>query len=141
MAKIEVTKDQLMLIERALELYSRIGIGQLDHIKDHPTFERHLSNINTESGKKDWAVYHEMREEVDLILFEARNKLYNEFIPMHGSWGIHNPNVDESCRVAYDLVQVIRHELWKNNPDRSEHTVDSSVHLIAKDSNKIKVSI
>jgi hypothetical protein len=60
----------------------------------------------------------------------------------HASYGIYNPNeVDESCRVAFDLIQVIRHEFWKNDPDRSSITVDSSVHLSTKESGKIKCKI
>ena len=39
---LELTDSQLWLVERALDLYSRIGIGQFDRIKDHPTFERYL---------------------------------------------------------------------------------------------------
>jgi hypothetical protein len=35
---LELTDSQLWLVERALDLYSRIGIGQFDRIKDHPTF-------------------------------------------------------------------------------------------------------
>jgi hypothetical protein len=50
-------------------------------------------------------------------------------------------NVDESSRVAYDLVQVIRHEFWKADPDRSPHVVMSSVHLSTKDSDQIKVEL
>ena len=37
MAKIKLTNKQLKLIQNALEMYSRIGILQLDKIIDHPT--------------------------------------------------------------------------------------------------------
>ena len=49
--------------------------------------------------------------------------------------------VDESSTVAYDIVQVIRHEFWKADPDRSPHVVMSSVHLSTKDSDQIKVEL
>ncbi len=49
-----------------------------------------------------------------------------------------NEEASEECRVAYDLVQVIRHEFWKRNPKRSSVTVDSSVWVRTKDSEKIK---
>ena len=42
MATLKVNNDQLRLIQRALDLYSRIGIGQFEVIKEHPTFEKHL---------------------------------------------------------------------------------------------------
>lgn len=41
---LELTDEQLTLVQNALDFYSRVGIGQFDKIKDHPTFEEHLSN-------------------------------------------------------------------------------------------------
>jgi len=37
MATHEETNKQLRLIQQALDMYSRIGIGQMWVIKDHPT--------------------------------------------------------------------------------------------------------
>lgn len=186
MATLEVTNEHLKLIQQALDMYSRIGIGQMWVIKDHPTFYNVLRDklrpkkqlevgdktergtiveigedyIKT-SGKwdgeeeirtwtdideiklsMDYNLYHQIRDEADKILTEGRNKLLQEDMHKHASYSIYNPNeVDESCRVAFDLIQVIRHEFWKNNPNRSSITVDSSVHLNTKDSNKIKCKI
>ena len=44
MAKIELSQKQLRLIQDALELYSRIGILQLDRILDHPSIEGMIAN-------------------------------------------------------------------------------------------------
>jgi hypothetical protein len=143
MATITLTKEQLRLIQDALDMYSRIGIGQMWAIKDHPTFENVLrKEFKDEDGKVDYSRYHEVRDNVDLMLVQPRNMLLNDLtLRKNASWGIYNPDVDESCRVAYDLIQVIRHEFWLANPDRSEHVVSSSVHLSTKDSNKIKVKL
>jgi hypothetical protein len=62
----------------------------------------------------------------------------------HGSWGIYNHSVDDSCRIAFDIIQVIRHERWKRNPNRSEVTVDSHIHFSHrkdKTSEQIKVEL
>ena len=67
--------------------------------------------------------------------------LLQEELHNNASYGIYNPNVDESCRIAFDIIQVIRHEYWKANPNRSDITVDSSVHLSTKDSDKVKVKL
>ncbi len=143
MATLTVTEDQLHLIQRALDFYSRVGIGQFNAIKDHPTFEAHLHNeFKDENGKTDYGKYHSVRDEIDTTLNVARNMLYNNSSTnKNGGWGIHHPNVDDTCRDAFDLVQVIRHEFWKKNPKRSSITVDSSVHLHCKDSDKIKVEL
>jgi hypothetical protein len=184
MATLEVTNEQLRLIQQALDMYSRIGIGQLWVIKDHPTYYNVLRDKlrpkkqievgdRTERGEVveigdgyiktkghwgngeeirtwtdevklsiDYGLYHQIRDEADKILSEGRNKLLQEDLGKNESYGIYNPNeVDDSCRVAFDLIQVIRHEFWKNNPNRSTITVDSSVHLSTKESSKIKCKI
>ena len=143
MATLKVSEEQLRLIQRALDFYTRVGIGQFNAIKDHPTFEAHLHNeFKDGNGKTDYERYHSVRDEIDTTLNVARNMLYNtNSTNKNGGWGIHHPNVDESCREAFDLIQVIRHEFWKKNPKRSSITVDSSVHLHCKDSDKIKVEL
>lgn len=189
MATLTVTEEQLRLIQQALDFYSRVGIGQFNVIKDHPTFERHLHRefalgsgpfkvgdrtmrgevveidpkgkwIKTkgswgegEEVKKwtdvenieyttDYERYHAVRDAVDMMLVQPRNMLYNQdTLGKNGSWGIHNPNVDDSCRDAFDLIQVIRHEFWKGDPNRSSITVDSSVHLADKKNSNIKVEL
>jgi hypothetical protein len=186
MATLEVTNEHLQLIQRALDFYSRVGIGQFTEIKDHPSFEKSLEKAckpkkdpevgdRTNQGtilkikrghalisgsvavdgkwseihewKKlkdvklstDYGKYHEIRDNVDNRLAECRNMLIQDFsVGRNGSWGIFNEEADDSVRVAYDLVQVIRHEFWKANPKRSSVTVDSSVMLWCKDSEKIK---
>ena len=143
MATLKVSEEQLRLIQRALDFYSRVGIGQFNVIKDHPTFERHLHNESKdENGETDYGHFHSVRDDVDSILHVARNVLYNDSsIDKNGSWGIHNPKVDDSCRDAYDLIQVIRHEFWKQNPDRSSATVDSSVHLTDSKNSNIEIEL
>lgn len=143
MATLTVTEQQLRLIQQALDFYSRVGIGQLDEIKDHPTFAKYLSQqVKDVDGKTDYTLYHTIREQADNAFTQGRNMLWNDFtIGRNGSWGIHNPNVDESCRVAYDLIQVIRHEFWKADPDRSDITVNSSVLLHTEDGDKIKCEL
>lgn len=193
MNTLEVTDEQLRLIQQALDFYSRIGIGQFERIKDHPTFERHLETVcrpnreprvgdRTPQGeileikdgkalingsvdkktgywcdKKEWkkletvklstdySKYHQIREAVDKALVEPRNLLIQDLsMSRNASWGIYNPKVDDSCRVAFDIVQVIRHEYWKRDPKRSSITVDSHIHFshqADESSNKIKCKL
>jgi hypothetical protein len=185
MATLTVTEEQLRLIQRALDFYSRVGIGQMWAIKEHPTYENILRDklrpkkqlevgdqsergevveigegyIKTKGrwGKDeeirtwddpegvklsiDYGYYHEIRDVAEKILNQGRNMLLQDEIPHNGSYGIYNPKVDESCRVAYDLVQVIRHEFWKKDPERSDMTVDSSVMLSSKNADEIKCEL
>jgi hypothetical protein len=173
MNNLEVTDEQLTLIQQALDFYSRVGAGQFTEIKNHPSFERNLSDIcrpvkdieiddSTPQGKvldirdgkaliagsvvdgrwnekcewkkiedvklsTDYAKFHAIRDIVDNKLTDARNSLIDDYsVGTNGNWGIHNEKVDDTCRMAYDIVQVIRHERYKQRGDQS-HTVDSSI--------------
>lgn len=142
MATLTVTNEQLRLIQEALDMYSRIGIGQMTVIKEHPTFESLTKKRCTRDDKVDYEFYHHQRAIADKYFTIGRSQLWKyEDIGTHGNLGIYNENVDESCRVAYDLVQVIRHEFWKANPNRSDWVVMASTHLSTKDSDKIKVNL
>jgi len=90
----------------------------------------------------DYTRYHSVRDAVDQMLVQPRNLLYNSStLGINGSWTIHNPNVDESCREAFDILQVIRHEFWKRDSKRNSMTVDSHIHFTNKNSNNIKVEL
>ena len=185
---IECNEKQLQLIQRALDFYSRVGIGQFTEIKNHPTFENHLYKvcapdktpevgdrtpqgnileikdgkalINGSIDKKkggwcdkpewkklkdvelstDYSKYHHIRDVADVMFTDARNHLIQDrSVGTNGSWGIYNDKVDESCREAFNLIQVIRHEFWKLNPNRSSATVDSSVDIRIKDKINVKI--
>jgi len=188
---LELTDEQLTLVQDALDFYSRIGIGQFNVIKDHPTFQEHLYNEfspqkelevgdRTQRGeiveihpKKKWiktkgswgngeeirkwndvenihhstdySRYHDVRDIVDVALIYPRNRLMNDMdLPQHASWGIYNESVHDSCRMAFDIIQVIRHERWKKNPNRSNVTVDSHIHFSHRkdgSSSKIKCTL
>lgn len=88
----------------------------------------------------DYSKYHRIRDMVDVRLTDARNHLIQDHsVGTNGSWGIYNDKVDESCRESFSMIQIIRHEFWKLNPNRSSATVDSSVDERIK--NKINVKI
>lgn len=141
MTILTVTDEQLKLIQKALDLYSKIGTGQLSEIVYHPTFEKSLRKLVKDD--EGWHKYHSRKDEINSLLNRVKNLLYNDEkdTPINSTWGIFNPKVDQSCLVAYDLLQVIRNEFWKNDPERSEVAVDSSVTLWTKDGDKIKCKI
>ena len=177
MNTLKLTDEQLWIVQDALDFYSRIGAGQFERIKDHPTFQNFIESlcrptkkpevgdrtpqgeileikngkalINGSVGKDghwveekawiklkdvnlstDYSRYHQIRDDADRALLRPRNILINDItMPLHGSWGIYNPSVDDSCRIAFDIIQVIRHEKWKKDPNRSNMTVDSHIHF------------
>lgn len=173
MAKIELTNKQLRLIQDALEMYSRIGILQLDKIFEHPSIDRIMMKNNTpdkelkvgaqtmrgeivEMGdgfiktkgnwcngeeiktwtdvekiqlSPDWSAYHDQKDSAKRLFGEVNRLITNDRnFSNNMSLGIHNENTKE-CREAFDIIQVIRHEFWKENPKHSDMTVDSSISL------------
>lgn len=185
MAKIECTNEQLHLIQDALELYSRIGIMQLDHIFYHPSVEQMVHNqftpkkklevgdqtergeiveineksiktkgswcdrkerLGDDSGKWveeirewfdidkiklscDYSQYHPYVDKIKKLLNEVKNLITGDshIESINASYGIGRLNEGEHNITAYDMIQTIRHEFWKANPNRSNMTVDSSI--------------
>ena len=127
--KLEITENQARLVMNALELYTRIGIGQFGYIKNHPTIEKFIWDNHRD----------EFHDFGDTELLSARNKLFDLDMGLNGSYGIHSKKVDDSVRVSHDLVQVIRHEFWKLNPERSNITVDSSIHFTSEIGESLKI--
>lgn len=191
MAKLECTNEQLRLIQDALELYSRIGIMQIDHILYHPSVEILIDNrfrpkkdkfevgdktdrgVVVEVGKKyiktksywsdwkdradeetiknnpngwveevrtwtdvknvklsvDWDGVHETRDKVRELCSELKNVITGDprIASPNASYSIGRENEGQHNITAYDMIQVIRHEFWKENPNRSNITVDSSI--------------
>lgn len=77
----------------------------------------------------DWSSVHKTKDDASDLLAEVKRLVSGESYGRNASYGIHNPKVDTSCRDAFDIVQVIRHEFWKADPHSSSITVDSSVHI------------
>ena len=76
----------------------------------------------------DWNKYHYTKDKIKSVFNDVKQDITGKDFG-HGSYGIHSPEVDDSCREAFDIIQVIRHEFWKENPKRSTITVDSSISL------------
>lgn len=132
MVTIEVTERQAHLIRESLDLYVRLNLGQFDRIKELPTVQDKLAKNHREDS-------YDIGE---FELLQARNVLFNMDFGFNGSHGINSEEVSDYARLAQDIIEVMRHEFWKNNPKRMEGTLDSSVTLRSEfEPHKIKVTI
>ena len=103
MYEVRVNKQQLEIIQYALDMYSRIGCGQVGiAVTDHP--DHSYPNKEFDS--------YELRAKVDDV---ARGYL-NPDLQYGVCYGITSKHVGESNRVAYDMFQVIRKWLGNNSP-------------------------
>lgn len=102
---LEVNEKQLRLIQQALDLHSRVLLGQFEEVGQVAI----MYNVNMLGGEQnnpmpDEQAYEEHHEFTD-TLRQAKTKLG---FPSNGSYGIFNKGVHEDSRNAFDMIQVIR---------------------------------
>jgi hypothetical protein len=107
---IELNDRQADVMWRALELWARIGTGELTALLGHPEVSRRLvtdTGVTTENVRRS--------------LEYLKQAVFN--LPHGAEFGIANPDIHESNRIAYDLMQALRHHLaWSragNPPKRT----------------------
>lgn len=103
---LTLTEKQATVLTRALDLFSRIGIGQFEEVINIFRDE-HLSDPEMTPERID-----EARKHIDHVKFMLTGH------PANGSFGILNPRVSDDYRIAYDIQQVIRNRLaWDRRPE------------------------
>jgi hypothetical protein len=103
---LSLTERQARVITEALDLFSRIGMGQLEEIA-------HILGSYTKPSESS-SLLPERLEEVKRLAREASNVWTGNHF---GCRGISSEEIGDTFRVAWDLHQVIRHRLaWDRNP-------------------------
>ena len=64
--------------------------------------------------------WQKMREDAETFCKEIKRRFWD--LAPHANYGIH---YDDTADIIWDVYRCLRHELWKNNPKRSNITVDS----------------
>ena len=120
--KLELSEKQAEVVLNALNLYSRLALGQVEEI--HKTLT-------------DFGEFNPLHE-VDTIL----SQLKDEFFPELGAntfYAIHSDKVSEKAKISYDILQVLRHKLaWDKSPDGG-NTVNFYTPCRASEENLPKV--
>jgi len=93
--KLNLTDKQAKVVEAALDLYSRIGMGQLEDVAH--VLGRHFEHVNS------WDLIQQHIYRLKRAAFPNSAAHIGT-----GSWGISNKQVPESFRVAYEIQQVMR---------------------------------
>jgi hypothetical protein len=107
---LTMTEDQARALSNAAELVSRLHMGQLDCLRQ---FTRYPNDNHEEIYKR----LDEMRELMGLIPPGfGRNAFY----------GISSPDITNTARTLFDIYQVIRHEIWKNQKDAPNYITHAS---------------
>lgn len=99
--QIFLTEKQAQVLVDALDLYSRIGAGQLEEIA-------HILRINP-------GIQHDKVVAVEDLAKEAADCWMGR---AGGHYGIFSEKIHDVFRIAWDLQQVIRYRLaWDRNPN------------------------
>lgn len=104
---LEFNEQQTEIVMAALELYSRIGTGQLSALLSHPAMgalepDAHLS--------------------ADKALFEFKKIVFPKLKESGDAMSLRNDNVDMDSKNAYDIMQIMKHKLAVEDKN-SEHSV------------------
>ena len=121
--KLELRGEEVYSVINTLDLYSRIWIGQYDHIMYEMRWIKDCSKLDT------W-------ENQLTDLFKAIRQITLPglaFYGFSGSYGIFSEERDIRAGIAYDLQQEIRYKkAWFENPTGG-YTVDFRAPLPCED--------
>ena len=120
MAKYQITvsESQLETLRRAAESYTRICTGQLSYALEQVWIE------------KIFSLAPETRDDLERHLRSVSEILTDK---KHDGWSSSLGLQSNESQTAYNLLQVIRHQRWLDQPEgqRNSSTVDSSVCIIS----------
>ncbi len=107
---ITLSEQELQLISRALDLYSRVGVLQFNYLTDHVSLNKLIH---------DRGIVKEFKQKTDEL-----KDLFG--YPSNGGPGIFNKSiVGEDSVIAYHIHCQIRHFLYLQREDTSKASVDA----------------
>lgn len=123
-------QEEISDVINALDLYSRIWIGQLLEIDNQMIWLKEKL-YETDSAAKMTPFFLNIRNH---ILPGALTNIGNT---LHSSYGIFSKKIDRRARIAYDMQQVIRYtSAWYFHPDGG-HSVDFGTPMQAEETVKM----
>ena len=126
--KLTVSKNQMRIIMNALECYFRNHMGQFGDLADDIAFRGYDRNKDTDRSEFNHRINYRNDAE-DLFNQAYRLASFGDMF--------HYKTEDE--RNAIDIWHVIRHQFWKENPNRRDDTTDSYPPFQTTDEELIKI--
>lgn len=121
---LELTEKQAKLLSYACDQFARLIQGQDSSFQDlmEAAWGKRCKKATGNSMDEEWdGGWHTMRDDAERISQEIKQRFWG--LPPNALNGIH---YDDTADILWDIHQVLRHELWKNNPDALNFTVDAS---------------
>lgn len=110
MYQLTVSENQLKLINTALEEYFRIGLNQWGDLAERVSMIGVDLDPKNPKHERIFDSYIEKRDDVRVVLETVGRML----------WPFGLQKQTEENLIAQDIHQVIRHQLWNDDPRRDE---------------------
>lgn len=136
---IEVNERQARLLSYACDQFARLIQGQDAAFQGlmEMAWEKRCKNATGNMMDKEWdGGWHAMREEAERTCREIKRKFWG--LPANTLNGVH---YDDTADILFDIHQVIRHQLWKDDPNRRSGTVDAYAGTQFGDEPLIKIEM
>jgi hypothetical protein len=121
--RITVEERQARVILAALDIYSRIGTGQLERIEEFIR-DKFWDKINADEPKGANFVLEDIRHALNRVKALAWKH------PANGSYSIHNDEVPQDCRESFDIIQVLRRAIAVHKADKESVPEDRRVYVL-----------
>lgn len=123
---LELTKRQAQILSYACDQFSRLICGQDLSFQNlmEEAWEKRSKDATGDSIDKDFeGGWYDMRRDAERICKEIKKKFWN--MPSNAHYGVH---YDDTADILFDIHQVIRHQLWLDQPcdQKLTFTVDAS---------------
>ena len=122
--QLELTERQARLLSWACDTIARIIEGQDRTYQDmlEAAWEKRCKEATGKMMDDEWdGGWSQMREDAERMCREMKKRFWG--LEPNALYGVH---YDKNGDTLWDIYQVIRHQLWKDNPNRQQFTVDAS---------------
>lgn len=122
--QLELTERQARLLSWACDTIARIIEGQDRTYQDmlEAAWEKRCKEATGKMMDDEWdGGWSRMREDAERMCREMKKRFWG--LEPNALYGVHYDNNGDTL---WDIHQVIRHQLWKDNPNRQQFTVDAS---------------
>ena len=120
---LELTEQQARKLSYACDYFSRIICGQDFILQEllEAAWEKRCKEATGKMMDEEWdGGWFAMRQDAEDICYQIKKRFWNL-----AKNQLHGIRYDDTADILYDLHRVIRHQLWKDNPNRSSMTVDA----------------
>ena len=121
---LELNEKQARLLSWALDTLPRLIEGRGRAYQDllESAWEKRSKKATGKMMDDEFeGGWQKMREDAETFCCEIKRRFWD--LPPNAAYGIH---YDKTADILWDMYQVLRHEIWKNNPDARNFTVDAS---------------